>query len=157
MEMGKLPGLCQSCGEQGPMRSLAESKAQGGKEPFCKCPPKKFGGPYVMPAGIVVRAIYETRDQADFRERCRLAGNAFIAAKDGLSSRWVRCGRGWRELPRGNAKRERIERAYTNAKRALTKLQRVCPHEHRSMFDETGCDVCHADIEAAPRAAVGQV
>jgi hypothetical protein len=148
----RFSALCQSCGKQG-----TTVFGEHGKPAWCACSGRKLGGPYVAAPGFVVAFIYESADAAAFRERCRLAGNAFIAAKDARSSRWVRCGRGWRELPRGYAKRERLERAYTNALRALRKLQRQCPHERASIFDPCMCDCCHGEmpgIEWAVQSAV---
>lgn len=134
---------CQGCDRTGTVKGT-----RGGKKPsWCRC--KGVAGPFHPPAGVVYRYTFETTDAASFRERGRLLGNAYIEARDALSGRWVRCGRGWRELPRGNAKRERLEAAFAKAKRDLAKHQRACSHPTRSMFAHDRCDVCHAHVAAA--------
>jgi hypothetical protein len=137
----RLPALCQSCGERGVMTG------ESGKVPWCKCTGKKPGGPYVAPPGFVARFTFEARDAAAFRERCCLAGNAEREARDRLSERWVRCGRGWRELPRSSSKRKALEASYRAALRALEALQTECSHPERSLFAKEYCGVCHARVE----------
>jgi hypothetical protein len=138
----RLPAVCQSCGGSGPL--VSGSVAQ---PVWCSCSGKAKGGPYNAPPGHVTVFIYESKEDAAFREEGRLLGNAFIRAKDDLSSRFVRCGRGYRELPRGNPKREQLERAYAKALRAQAAHQRRCSHPSRSLFNRAFCDVCHAYVE----------
>ena len=105
------------------------------------------GGPYVAAPGHTVAFIYESKDDSSFRETCRLAGNAEREARDNLSQRFVRCGKGWRELPRSSPRRRVLEAAYAKASRALEALRARCPHAGRSLFSKAQCDVCYAHVE----------
>lgn len=143
MNLASMPALCQGCGRTGPGGEAPKTPA------WCRC--RKLGrrsaGPFVAPPGFVARFSCEDADAAAFRERCRLVSNAEREARDALAGRWVRCGRGWRELPIGTPKRDALEAAYRTALRALTALQRECPHPSRSIFNPIFCDVCHAQVE----------
>jgi hypothetical protein len=134
--------LCQSCGQQGVTPFGGHAKPA-----WCKCTGKKLGGPYVAPPGYIVRFAYESTDDAAFREACRLAGNAEREARDNLSQRFVRSGKGWRELPRSSPKRRALEAAYRKASRALEALRARCPHTGRSLFSKAQCDICYAHVE----------
>lgn len=140
----RIPSLCQSCGHQGP---VDVGTATSANPPWCTCTGKNKGGPYVAPPGVVVCLSYESKEDSAFREECRLAGNAERHARDDLSLRWVRSGRGWRELPRSSPKRRRLEGAYRKALRALEALQARCAHAERSMFSHEHCGVCYAHVE----------
>lgn len=133
-----MPALCQGCGKQGPY-----DDAQ--RPAWCACTGKSCG-PYVAPPGFIGRMIFENSDEAAFRERCGLASNAEREARDRLV-RYVRCGRGFRELPRTHPRRKASEAAWRKACRALEALQTICPHTHRNFFHPVACDVCHAHIE----------
>lgn len=137
-----LPALCQSCGRRG---RVAVGSARA-KERWCRCPKGK-SGPYVSPPGHVTVFHFRSKADAEFRERCRLLGNAERRARDALSGRFVRCGRGWRELPRSAPKRRVLETNYREALRALEKVQALCPHAERSMFAPVMCGVCYAHVE----------
>lgn len=99
-----------------------------------------------MAPGHVVSLVFETAPEHALAELCRLAGNAERSARDDLSQRFVRCGRGWRELPRSHPKRAALEGRYTAALRALRKLQRQCKHPRRSMYCSDACGVCYKMI-----------
>lgn len=133
--------LCQTCGRSGLHAFGAIAKPR-----WCRC--VGTSGPIVMAPGVVMAVRFESADDAAFRERCRVLGNTERTARDALSSRWVRCGRGWRELPRTSPKRQRLERAYASARRALQAAQRECPHRDRSLFDPEMCGTCHAHVES---------
>lgn len=132
--------LCQSCGGTG-----VHTFGDATKPAWCSCRPGKVG-PIVMAPGAVVRLVVESTEDAERREQGRLLGNAEREARDRLSERWVRCGRGWRELPRSSPKRRALEVAYREALRALKRFQATCPHPTRSMFAPEFCDVCHACV-----------
>jgi hypothetical protein len=131
------PTWCK-CADNKGRRAAAVVKAGGAMMP---------GGPYVAPPGHVTAFVFESQDAAAFREICRLAGNAERQARDDLSLRWVRSGKGWRELPRSSPKRRALESAYAKASRALDALRARCPHSGRSPFDKTSCDVCYEYVE----------
>lgn len=135
----RLPAICQKCGRRGMHNGAAKPR-------WCRCP--KVGGPYVAPPGFVAVITFESPCDAAFRERCRLLGNAEREARDALSERWVRCGRGWRELGWSSPKRRRLERAYRKALRALEAVQAQCAHDEldRSIFDRGMCGVCYAHV-----------
>lgn len=141
-----LPAVCQSCGERGVMRPHAEMLASGtGKEPWCKCGPKKLGGPYVNPPGHVTVFIFESKDAAAFREQCRLAGNAERQARDAITeARYTASGR---RRPDSSPRVRSALKAHRAAIRAHEKLQAVCSHPSRSIFNRIFCDVCHAQVE----------
>lgn len=148
MNATRMPALCQGCGAQGPMRSLEDVKASGiGKEPWCKCPPKKLGGPYVAPPGFVARFTFESKEEHEFRERCRLAGNAERAAKDAMVGRYVKCGRGSRRLPDSHPRVRALLSNWRKAARVLERLQAECSHPERSLFNRIMCGVCYAQVE----------
>jgi hypothetical protein len=116
-------------------------------EPMPIDPKAAARGPHIAPPGHVTRFTYESPAAAAFREACRLASNAEREARDNLSQRFVRAGTGWRELPSSSPKRRALERAHTNAVRAVEALQARCPHTSRSLFNRVFCDVCHAHVE----------
>ncbi len=132
--------MCQTCQCIGSMQLGA-----CGKPAWCAC--VKGGGPYVAAPGTIVKITFESHEAAAFREQCRLASNAERGARDDLSQRWVRCGRGYRELPPWSAKCKALARAYALACRALRKLQRQCVHPERSMFNRECCGVCKMHVE----------
>lgn len=136
--------LCQGCGRSGMHRF-------GGNKPrWCRCPKaKRTHGPIVAAPGTVVRLTFESADDAGFRARAAEVIRAWFDARDALSSRWVRCGRGWRELPRSSPRRKALELAFRRATRAWDAIQGECPHRGRSLFDPNSCDVC--GMELAPR------
>lgn len=152
--------ICERCKNQGPIDLGRADLNKPRPQPlWCTCTTKDGkraedvlasgggllpGGPLNAAPGTVVAFVFESEQESAFREKCRLAGNAYIEAKDELSSRWVRCGRGWRELPRGNPKRDRLEKNFAGAKRALRRLQLACKHPRRSIFDPACCGVCYA-------------
>jgi hypothetical protein len=128
------------------MRSHEAMLTSGvGKEPWCKCPPKKNGGPYVAPPDVIVRYTFESKDAAAFRERCRLASNSERRARDAITDA--------RYTPKLRRRRDSSPivkaavKAYRAALRELEALQAVCPHESRSMFNRVFCDVCSAHVE----------
>lgn len=146
----RMPALCQSCGERGSL-GLNERKPS-----WCKCTGKGRkgrkggaggGGPYVAPTGFIACFTYFSKEEGAFREQCRLAGNAEREARDGLSARFVRSGAGYRELPRSSPRRRALETAYRAALRELERLQALCPHPSRSLFNRVFCDVCYAHVE----------
>lgn len=138
----KIRAICQKCGRTGVTQLDGRARPS-----WCKCPRKGLGGPYVAAPGHVVRFTYESSAAAAFREACRLASNAEREARDNLSQRLVRAGKGWRELPRSSPKRRALEKAYAKAVRAIEALQARCPHESRSLFNRVFCDVCDAHVE----------
>lgn len=135
-----LSALCQGCGRKGDVHHYDIRKA-----PWCRC--KGAYGPYVAPPGHVTRFIFESKEDAAKREQGRLLGNAERLARDNFCSRWVKCGSGYRELPRTSPKRKALEKAYQEALRALEAFQATCSHPTRSPFDATMCDVCKARVE----------
>jgi hypothetical protein len=136
-----LPTVCIGCG-----RSGKYTFGRRGKPRWCRC--KGTPGPLNAAPGTVTRFTYETADESAFRERGRLIGNAYIEAKDALTGCWVRRGKGWQELPRSAPKRQRLDRVFASARRALLAFQRSCSHPTRSMFEPCACDVCHKFIES---------
>lgn len=143
----RLLSLCQGCGKQG-----ATAIGDREKPEWCTCTGvrKKGGcgfGPYVAAPGFVACFTFESKEDAAFRERCRLAGNERHRAKEALSDRWVKCGRGFRELPLSHPKRKALELRYRKALRAEEALQAVCRHPSRSIYFRIFCDVCHAQVE----------
>lgn len=137
-----VPALCQSCGGSG----TYEPDRFSAKPSWCTC--LDFGGPYIAPPGHVTCYRVESKEDAAFRERCRLAGNAERQARDAaICAKWVRAGKGYRELPLSSPKRRTAEFVYRKALRALRRLQRECSHPSRSMFNEQCCDVCFAHVQ----------
>lgn len=135
--------LCQGCARTG-LHPLFGGDA---KPRWCKC--TKSRGPYVAAPGTVVRIEFRkplSAEEAAFETHAKAVSRRHYGAREALVERWVRCGRGWRELPRGNRKREALEREYANACRALDRVQRQCKHETRSFFNAESCDLCHADL-----------
>jgi hypothetical protein len=100
------------------------------------------------PAGHVTVFHFRSKEAERFVEECRLAGNAEREARDALSFRFVRCGRGWRELRRSSPTRRRLERAYRSALRRLRACQARCAHPvtERSLYDLGRCGVCYASV-----------
>lgn len=139
-----VPAMCQSCGGRGVVPADPAKKPR-----WCTCDkgPRHGGGPFVAPPGVVVVYRFESRDDHAFRERCRLVGNAERRARDDLSGRFVRSGRGYRELPKSSPKRRGLETAYRRALRALEAVQAECAHGSRSIFNRVFCDVCYAHVE----------
>lgn len=140
--MSTIPALCEGCGRKGTY-TMGNTR----RPSWCRC--KGTPGILRSPAGVVVCFTFESTDDAVFRERCRLAGNAERQARDNLCHRFVRCGKGWRELPRGNSKRDGLERAYSAALRVLRKCQRECVHPSPSHYNPDCCGVCYVAIETA--------
>ena len=134
--------MCQSCGRSGPYRL-----GQASRPKWCRCPPDK-SGPLQAPPGHVTALTFETRAASTFRERCRLASNAEREARDALCSRWVRCGRGWRELPATSKKVRALEAAYEAKLAELEALRAVCPHNDRMHFDQERCGTCYEHVES---------
>lgn len=137
-----LPARCDGCGRCGPL------PLHGGaaKAPWCRCT-KKAPGPYQAPPGHVTAFIFETREEAAFSELCRVTSNAERQARDDLSQRYVRCGAGWRELPRSSPTRRALETRYASALRALRRLQAKCSHPRRCIFNPLACGVCRKWLE----------
>lgn len=131
--------LCQRCGRQGPMAGEAQPA-------WCTCTGRC--GPYVAPPGHVTVYRFENAEASAFREACRLAGNAMHAAKDRLAERYVRHGRGYRELPPTHPKRRYLYERYAAAWRVLERLQRACAHPERSPYNPEACGVCYARVES---------
>lgn len=134
--------LCQGCKKTG----LYDPQNGRERAPWCTCPARAYG-PYVAAPGVVFALVYESQADAAFRDACRLAGNALCAAKDALSGRYVRSGKGWRELPKTSPKRRRLEADYRKACRAEEALQARCEHPERSPYSKAHCGVCHAYVE----------
>lgn len=137
--------LCQSC-----KRSGKHTFGSNGQPRWCRCR-KRAGtfGPIVAAPGTILVWRFEAQSDADFREQCRLAGNAQRTALETLrSDKWVRCGKGYRELPRTSAKRRGLEAAYKKALAGLTALQAQCPHGDRSPYQPEYCGCCYAHVES---------
>lgn len=132
--------LCQSCGNQG-----AHDFSDSSQPSWCTC--TKAYGPIVAAPGTIVRMTFESKENAVFRAECLIASNAFFEAKDALSERWVKCGRGWRELPASHPKVRGLHKAYNDALAELEWLQSLCRHPSRCLFSRIHCDVCHAHVE----------
>lgn len=133
----KLPARCQKCGRAG---AVPRRDTSGRKPIWCRCP--KTGGPYQAPPGHVTAFIFESPPEAAFSELCRVTSNAERLARDDLSQRYVRCGSGYRELPRSSPKRCALEKRYAAALRALRRLQAKCSHPRRCIFNPLACGVC---------------
>lgn len=144
MNAVKMKMRCQGCAREGvkTFGSLARPR-------WCRCSGRGFG-PIVAAPGTIVRMIFEGPKDAAFRERCRVLGIAERAARDELSKRYVRCGRGWRELPESSPKRRALYAAHDAAIADLERAQAECPHDPfaRSMFDRETCGVCYAHVES---------
>lgn len=136
-----LPARCQKCGRSGQL-ALRTGAA---RVSWCRC--KGSQGPMQAPPGHITAFIFETREQAAFSELCRVTGNAERQARDDLSSRYVRCGSGYRELPRSSPKRRALEARYASALRALRRLQARCRHPRRCIFNPCACGVCRKWLE----------
>jgi hypothetical protein len=151
--------LCQGCGKSGPLALF-----RGDAQPrWCACTLKGErarallkrgfagvlpGGPYIAAPGSVAAVIFESRADAEFRERCRLASNAERRARDvALTAKWGRQGKRFRELPRSHPKRAEAEKRYAKCLRALRDLQRKCKHPHRCHFNSDACGVCYKTLE----------
>ncbi len=134
--------VCQGCQKTG----LYDPPSADGRATWCTCGARTFG-PYVAAPGVVFALVYESQEDAAFRESCRLAGNAERDARDALSGRYVRSGKGWRELPKASPKRRALEATYRKACRAHEALQARCSHPSRSQHSKAHCDVCHAYVE----------
>lgn len=139
----QIPSLCQTCGNQGPTPAVVAEIPE-----WCTCDRsgRKGGpGPFVAPPGVVVRYTFETKDEAAWRERCRLTANAERRARDAIcDATYYPSGRkrpGWRKLRRAAI------RAHDRSIDALEALQLQCPHTSRSMFSPVHCDVCYAHVE----------
>lgn len=138
----RLPSVCAGC-----KRSGLYTLGSGGRPRWCRC--KGIPGVLHPPPGHVTVFHYRSKEEAAFRERCRLAGNAERQARDGLSDRFVRCGRrGWRELPRSSPKRRGLDLAYRRARRTLDALQAACAHDilDRSRDAPEYCGACYAHV-----------
>jgi hypothetical protein len=139
--------LCQSCGNQGPY-PLATGLAPTPQPSWCTCkrngPGLLPGGPFVAAPGAVVQFAFDTPEDRAFAERCRVAGNEYVDARDAaITAKWTPCGK---IRPRTGAIRKAAERKYRNALRALTRLQSQCRHWRVSIFEPTTCGVCGADL-----------
>lgn len=147
--MSAIPAQCATCGGRGKLDcDLVRGfrSADFHRRPdWCTCPEKTDGGPFVAPPGVVVAFRYRSpRDPGEgLRDALRAAGNAERAARDALAERFVRAGKGWRELPKTSKRRQSLERAYARAKAALRKLQAECPHPERSLYDPACCGLCY--------------
>lgn len=133
--------LCQSCNRTG-LHTIG-----AGKPRWCRCG-KGSHGPIVAAPGTIVRYTFESASDAAFRKECQLAGKEERDARDNLTDRWVKCGKGYRELPMTSPKRQKLEKAYEDALAKLEALQAKCPHEGRSMFDREMCDCCYMHVES---------
>ena len=143
-----LPIECQGCHRVGPY------EAARAWQRWCRC--KRVGTLPMQhpPKGVVYSFRVDDAATAALHEEGRVLGNAFIAAKDALSGRWIRCGKtGWRELPRTSPKRRALETAFRKARKALDAFQAACPHPRASLFEETACDCCHAIVFEQARAS----
>ncbi len=134
--------LCQGCKKTG----LYDAQVTPGRAPWCTCLARAYG-PYVAAPDVVIALRFEDRTEAAFREECRLAGNVEREARDALSGRYVRAGKGFRELPKTSPKRRALEAEYRKACRAHEALQARCAHPERSQFSRAHCGVCHAYVE----------
>lgn len=135
--------VCQSC-----KRAGRQSFGDGSKPRWCRCT-KAAHGPIVMAPGVVVMVRFEPSSDAAFRERCRLASNAHREAVETLrSDKWVRCGKGYRELPLDSPTRKKLEASYDSTLAALEALQAECPHRDRSPYQPEYCDCCYAHVES---------
>ena len=86
-----------------------------------------------------------TKDEAAWRERCRLAGNAERGARDAIThARYTDSGR---KRPDSSPIVRAAVKAYRAALRTLESLQAQCSHPSRSMFSPVHCDVCYAHVE----------
>lgn len=133
---------CRGCGRQG-VQAFGDCR----KLRWCRC--VKSFGPIVAAPGTVVRLMFESEEDARFRERCRLAANAEHDARHAWrEGRWVRCGKGYRRLPDNAKKVIALAKAHDDALAALEALQALCSHEGRSIFDREMCDCCYARVAA---------
>src|ERR1043166_668447 len=133
--------VCQGCKKTG-----CYDAAQGERAPWCTCSARTYG-PYVAAPGVIIALRYESQEDAALREEARLAGNAEREARDALSGRYVKAGKGYRELPKTRPKRRGLESAYRKACRAQEAVQARCSHPERSLFSKAHCGVCHAYVE----------
>jgi hypothetical protein len=134
--------LCQGCKKTG----LYDPQSGDEPAPWCTCSARAYG-PYVAAPGVVIAFRFDAPTDAAFREECRLAGNAEREARDALSGRFVKAGKGWRELPKASPKRRALESAYRKACRVCEALQARCTHPERSPYSKAHCGLCHAYVE----------
>lgn len=132
--------ICQGCDRGG-----RHAFGSPGRPGWCRC--VGTFGPIVAAPGTVVELRFDSLTDASFHERCRRLGQAYHDAKDNLTDRWVRCGRGWRELPSTSRKRILLEADYEHALAMLEAAQAECPHLERSLFAPEYCGVCYAHVE----------
>lgn len=137
--------LCQSCN-----RSGLHTFGSVGQPRWCRCRKGTLTfGPIVAAPGTILSWRFEDKADADFREQCRLAGNAEREARDAATSgRWVRCGRGYRRLSDTSPKVVALYAAHDAAIAALEALQAQCPHRDRSPYAREYCDCCYAHVES---------
>lgn len=134
---------CQGCRRSGVYREGAA------KQRWCRCS-KRAVGPYVAPKGQIVCYVFEAplspAEQAIDTE-AREVRAEYYAAKDAPTYRYVRCGRGWRELSETSPKRLASTRRWEAAVARVEELQGRCPHldrwlmESSAWSEERGCVV----------------
>lgn len=138
----KVKMQCQGCARSG-LHAL-----DAGRPSWCRCRRSSFG-PIVAAPGTVIMFRFESHEAAEFRERCRLAGNAEYEARHAIrDGRWVRAGRGYRRLPDGSKRVRELEAAHDKALASLEALQAVCPHTDRCPYNRENCGTCYAHVES---------
>jgi hypothetical protein len=139
---GAMIALCQTCGNRGPMPDAIEAIPD-----WCTCPRRgRHGpGPFVAPPGVIVCYTFESKQDAAFRETCRLAAKTEHMTRDAITdARWTDAGR---KRPATHPRVRAAVKAYRKALRELEALQGQCSHPSRSIFNRIFCDVCDVQVE----------